>query len=141
MLPAYSDIRALTERKPDWYDARGVPRYARFHPSLLGVYDRMAVLVEIECASESCGKRLLVGDGLPQHNFVLHRPGDVEFIENKIERFVEGWSFGDPPRHDCPGGGETMVCNEVRIVEVWEQLDFEWRRRSDLEVALVEGEA
>jgi hypothetical protein len=48
VLPKYEDILALAERagagEPLWADENGVPRFAKFHPDLLGVYDRYAVL-------------------------------------------------------------------------------------------------
>lgn len=132
MLPNYADIRALTDAEPIWFDERGVPRYAPFHPRLLGVYDRYAVLAEIEC--QSCGERMLVGEGRPQHLF--HAVGrSVEVLEQSMADLAQNFVFGDPPRHDCPGAGETMTCIERRIVEAWEQVDFEWVRRSEHEIA------
>ena len=133
MLPAYSDIRALTDVAPTWFDHDGVPRYAPFHPGLLGVYDRFAVLAEIEC--QSCGQRFLIGEGRPKH--VIHAlHGDVEIIEQDLANLAQNFVFGDPPRHDCPGAGETMSCIERRIVEAWQQVDFEWVRQPEFEIGL-----
>ena len=131
MLPSYADIRALTESEPSRFDRNGVPRYAPFHPRLLGVYDRFAVLAEIEC--QACGTRLLIGEGRPKHCIHLAH-GEAEVIEQSLETLAHDFVFGDPPRHDCPGAGETMGCIERRIVEAWEQVDFAWVRRPEHEI-------
>jgi hypothetical protein len=129
MRPDYADIRSLTDREPLWFTVGGVPRYAPFRPDMLGVYDRSAVLVKVAC--QSCGAEMLVGDGAAA--FTLHRLARGEVFEVTIERFASRWTCGDPPRHDCPGGGETMSAEELEIVEAWEQVDFDWKRRPDLE--------
>jgi len=131
MLPDYSDIRALTDRQAEWYDTNGVPRYAPFAPRLLGVYDVMALLAEVEC--QSCHKMLLVGDGQGSYGFVGVGSENITVVVNKIDAFVSDWSFGDPPRHDCPGAGETMTCESTNIVEVWQRVHLDWTRRPDLE--------
>ena len=68
MLNEYTDILALADRagvgSPLWWDEGGVPRFAPFHPTLLGVYDQYAVLGEVTCAS--CHKSMLVGLGRPK---------------------------------------------------------------------------
>ncbi len=133
MLPSYADIRALTDVAPTWFDHDGVPRYAPFHPRLPGVYDRFAVLAEIEC--QSCGERLLIGEGRPKH--VIHTlHGEVELLEQDLANLAQNFVCALPPRHDCPGAGETMSCIERRIVEAWQQEDFEWVRRPEHEIAL-----
>ncbi|MHB1852933.1 MAG: hypothetical protein ACYCU6_12290, partial [Acidimicrobiales bacterium] len=133
MLPSYADIRALTDAEPVWYGDNGVPRYAPFHPRLLGVYDKIAVLAEIKC--QSCAALLLVGRGTPLHTF--HVPlGQIEVVQHSLEKLARGFVFGDPPRHGCPGAGETMGCIERRIVEAWERVDLGWVRRPEHEIAL-----
>ena len=133
MLPSYSDIRALTDTEPIWFDHGGVPRYAPFSPRLLGVYDHIAVLAEIEC--QSCARRLLVGEGRPRQ-CVHFDHGDAALVEQSLETLARGFVFGDPPRHGCPGAGETMGCIERRIVEAWERVDFGWVRRPEHEIGL-----
>lgn len=132
MLPDYADIKDAIDREPDWFTADGIPRYWPFHPDMLGVYDTMAVLVEIECAS--CQEAMLVGDGLPTVTLTIpDEPAAMRPVINDVERFVSEWSMGDPPRHYCPGGGGTMVCDEVAVIEVWDRDGAgEWRR-PDLE--------
>ena len=133
MLPSYADIRALTDVEPCWFDQSGVPRYAPFVFRLLGVYDHVAVLVEVEC--QSCGKRLLVGEGRPEH-CVHFDHGEALIVKQSLEALAKGFVFGDPPRHDCPGAGETMGCIERRIVEAWERADLQWVRRPEHEIGL-----
>jgi hypothetical protein len=47
---------------------------------------------------------------------------------------LDGFHFGEPLRH---GGcvGETMNCEDLRVVEAWEQEKehYKWMRRGDLE--------
>jgi len=142
MRPSYSDIRALTDQESLWFTKDGVPRYQPFYPKMLGVYDRSAVLVEIECGS--CGRRMLIGDGTPA--MTLFRIARGEFSEITLERFAKSWVAGDPPRHDCPGAGETMSANEVAIIEAWERTGSNpdaWVRRTDMEGPIADpvGEA
>jgi hypothetical protein len=131
MRPDYTDIRALTDQEPLWFTIGGVPRYAPFHPSMLGVYDRSAVLVNVAC--QSCDAEMLIGDGAAA--LTLHRLAKGEVEEITIERFASRWTCGDPPRHNCPGSGETMSAVELEIIEAWERVDFDWKRRVDLEGA------
>ena len=132
MYPKYEDILALAKRanagEPTWWDENGVPRYAAFHPELLGVYDRYAVLAEVTCAS--CGRVMPVALGRPKleigPNATLARI-DLASLVN----LVEAW--GDPPRHDLRPGercaGETMSAGRVQVLQAWEQGDdFEWHR-------------
>lgn len=119
MKPAYKDILALTDRSPIWWDENGVPRYAPFHPSMLGVYDQFAILAEIAC--QSCPALLLVGKG------------STCLETQALPELVAGFIYGDPPRHNCPGAGETMSSEEVRVVEAWEKERFEWVRRPEME--------
>ncbi len=129
MLPSYRDILDAVGREPLWYSEPGVPRFAPFAPSMLGVYDEWAVLAEVPCVA--CPKVLLVGLG---GSSSLHLLLDHERFFDTIEEFVESATcFGDPPHHCCPGGGDTMVSGDVRIVEVWERRRTVWSRRPDLE--------
>lgn len=130
MKQAYADIRALTDDAPLWFTRDGVPRYQPFHPKMLGIYDRSAGLFEIAC--QSCGQRLMVGDGAP--TLTLHSLMRSEVVEIHVEAFVHGWTCGDPPRHDCSGGGETMHATEISVIEAWEEPAVgDWVRRIDLE--------
>ncbi|MHB1784268.1 MAG: hypothetical protein ACYCTE_16585, partial [Acidimicrobiales bacterium] len=99
MLPSYADIRALTDAEPTWFDRNGVPRYAPFSPRSLGVYDYFAVLAEIAC--QSCGKHMLIGEGLPKTS-IHFAHGDADVVQHGLEKLARGFLFGDPPRHGCP---------------------------------------
>lgn len=134
MKPAYRDILALANGKGvEWWDDNGVPRFAPFEPGLLGVYDDFAVLVEIECQSDYCHQRFLVGAGAKRLNIYPSR-----VVETTLESFAMSYDYGDPPRHDAPGGsgrcaGETMSSGAVRVVEAWERVDLAWVRRPQFE--------
>lgn len=127
MLPSYEDIRSLIDREPDWFDGNGTPRYRPFHPRMLGVYDRYAVLVEIAC--QACHKAFKVGVGETRYDLF------PEPHWNTLESLAEGFHYGDPPRHDgCVG--YTMNCEDVRVLEAWRSVmrgDAEWERVPDLE--------
>ena len=130
MLPDYADIRALTDRAPDWFDGDGVPRYAPFTPDMLGVYDKFAVLVTIGC--QGCRTTFLVGTGVPSYSLWGGEPKMWTLPE-----LAENFHYGDPPRH---GGcvGETMQCEDYRIVEAWEMRrgEYEWVRVPESEKEL-----
>jgi hypothetical protein len=134
MLPDYADIRALTDTEPLWFDGNGVPRYATFDPDMLGVYDKFAMLVEIEC--QACAQRFLVGQGWAEWDLLYDFQAPHK---NSLESLATGYHYGDPPRHGgafCPAG-DTMNCIDVRIVEAWEKVwsstGFEWIRHPKIE--------
>lgn len=130
MLPDFDDIIALTERRPDWYDAAGTPRYRDFTPDMLGVYDRFAVYAVIAC--QACRQMFRVGVGYTHENLHAVLLGDEEHMLNTLESIAGGFHYGDPPRH---GGcsGETMNCDDLRIIEAWEKSRGRWARVRKLE--------
>lgn len=119
MLPDYSDIRELTDREPVWYTTGGVPRYREFHPSMLGVYDKYAVLKLVGC--QACGDTFLIGVGVPRHTFPLGTP-----VEWTLEKLLEADACGDPPRHGCVG--DTMSVDEYNNLEGWVREGSDWKR-------------
>lgn len=142
MLPDYEDIRKRIQIAPLWYDDNGTPRYDRFNPDMLGVYDQWAMCVEIAC--QRCGIRFLVGRGWTREAFCKH---GVEFRDLPSREDVESFHYGDPPRHGCVG--DTMNCDDIRVVEFWRKDckcagkfhendcgRFEWRRDPELEIRL-----
>lgn len=136
MLPRYDDILELTDScgmDPDWFDEHGVPRFRPFHPTMLGVYDCFAVLATIRCADRHCQKPMLVGVGWPKINMLAVLTGRQDRAFNNLESLATGFDFGDPPRHDCTGAGETMRSDVVEILQAWERPDTLWQRRADLE--------
>lgn len=155
MLRMYEDIRAVMG-EPLWFDDHGVPRYIAFSPERLGVYIHECALVLIGC--QSCNATFKVAFGWNPWGgcatcFRMH-----EFMTP--ERLKEdGLHYGDPPRHDCPGAGETMNCDDIRVLEWWRRQDgetvmskelgvevvkdpvawMEWRRVPELEVPLCDA--
>jgi hypothetical protein len=139
MLPKYEDILALANaigRRPLWWDEDGVPRFAPFHPRLLGVYDRYAALGELMCAA--CGKRMPVGVGRP--GITITRDNVTTYDLADVIAVLE--SFGDPPRHDDERGGsdgntgcagETMTSTFTHLIETWVLGNhFQWERNPRL---------
>lgn len=116
MRSNYSDIRALIDMEPLWFDMHGAPRYAPFHPSLCpSIYAHQVILLEIAC--QHCGQRF-----------------KVEMHEHwSWERLVDPKKlhYGDPPAHSCTG--DTMNCVDLAVLEVWTKSEFKWRRRRKLE--------
>lgn len=136
MLPDYADIRALSDRGPNWFDENGVPRYAPFHPKMLGVYDHHALLVKIRC--QRCRQVFLVGEGWPTSGI----RGD-QLVTFDLAGIAERYHYGDPPAH---GGcvGNTMNSEPLRIVQAWTtQVPDDtyhvpdWRRIPELEKDIV----
>lgn len=133
MLISYDDITSRISEPPKWYTKEGYPRYCGFSPKETGVYSVFSILVEIQC--QSCHRTFLVGEGFNRYNiFELLRLNEEKYI-NVLEDIVKSYHYGDPPRHFCTGGGDTMNCDDIRFIEVWEKKNYplEWLRREDLE--------
>lgn len=134
MLPDYDDIRELIDRPPDWFDKYGVPRYKPFSPDMLGIYDDFALLVLIQC--QSCTQFMKVGSGWSHYDqYRYFRMGDDLPEPWTLRDLAEGYHYGDPPRHGCPGAGETMGCIEIKIQEAWtrDRKKREWVRDAGVE--------
>lgn len=114
----YEDILSRIKEEPLWYDTNGVPRYAKFEPNLCpDIYSNTVILMEIAC--QYCGQRF-----------------DVEMHAGIFGTQLrpKGWHYGDPPRHDCPGGGDTMNCDDIAVLECWHREGMgDWVRRRELE--------
>ena len=141
MLRSYSDITSRLG-EPLWWDEHGAPRYEPFNPRMLGVYDDIAVLYRIKC--QACLKPMLVASSSnPMSRMKWHwmfaKDGD-EYPKPDLAKFCVGIHYGDPPRHGCPGAGETMNCYDTEIIEAWERYEGgqfkEWTRHPELEVEL-----
>lgn len=133
MLPAYEDItRRLGE--PLWYDRHGVPRYDPFRPDMCGVYACYTALLEIEC--QGCGKRFKTAVDYPSYELC---GGRLWWPQLPTAEDEGDFRYGDPPPHDCPGGGlcagSTMGSVTRRILEFWVKDGFEWTRRREYEFA------
>lgn len=140
MKTNYSDIRDKIKQQPQWYDENGVPRYGKFHPDFCpDVYTDEVILLEISC--QDCGKRFLVEMHWGFHLKVFDR--HLESFTTKLRQWLKknrkGWCpihYGDPPWHNCVG--DTMNCIDLRILEFWKRLDFEWKRLKKFEIKLEE---
>lgn len=142
MYPIYRDLRERLGA-PLWHDTYGVPRYAVFNPSLLGIYNDWTVLFLVQC--QSCAMRFPCAAGVSTLKYVISaleknrdNPdftiSDREDMSKVLERMV-GW--GDAPWHTSEGvqdsfdgqcAGTTMKTDIVAILEVWHKEDFEWKK-------------
>lgn len=131
MKARYEDIRALTDKVPEWWDENGVPRYAPFRPNLLPcIYAREVVLMEIAC--KNCGDRFRV----EMHSEPLSNESLADAIEasKDSEPYESTIHYGDPPAHGC--AGDTMNCSDLKVLEYWRRQAGEWVRDAAFEVEL-----
>lgn len=122
MHEGYEDITSRIVEAPTWYDQNGTPRYGKFHPNRCpNIYSDVVVLMEIAC--QSCGKRFSV----EMHAGI--------FGGSRRNLLPSRWHYGDPPRHVCSGGGDTMNCEDLVVIQVWVKSNplREWKRRRNLE--------
>lgn len=122
----YSDIRKRIPEPPKWFDSNGVPRYDEFRPEdVPSIYAGEACLMEIAC--QACGERIMVG--MERHRY----DGGKTLAEAITENFIH---YGDPPIHGDGCSGNTMNCEDLRVVQYWRRKDFDWERDPTLEVEL-----
>ncbi len=120
MHESYEDITSRIAEEPTWYDSNGTPRYGKFTPDRCpNIYSHCVALLQIAC--QSCGEKF-----------------DVEMhtdIWSDRESIPKKWHYGDPPRHVCGGGGDTMNCEDLVVLEVWNKSGAfnKWRRLHKLE--------
>ncbi len=117
MLIGYEDVKSRINEEPKWYTTHGYPRYCDFGPRETGVYVKFALLVEIQC--QSCHQPFLIGEGYNRENWNAVMRDDKENFMNDINKIVKHYHYGDPPNHGCVG--DTMNCDDIRFIEVWEQ--------------------
>jgi hypothetical protein len=121
----YEDIRSRIAETPTWYDANGTPRYGPFTPEMCpNIYAHTVVLLRIACAGAGCRQRF-----------------DVEMHDDFFSpiRNPKNLHYGDPPRHPCEYGGDTMNCDDIAVLEVWHRKGVgDWVRIMDLE-GLIDG--
>jgi len=134
MLARYIDILDLTSEKPQWYDAVGVPRFCKFHPSSNhNIYAEEALLLEIAC--QGCGKKFKVSMEWHVMDMLI---GRVDKLSERIKQDAIHW--GDPPCFDCCSGA-TMNCYDLRVLEFWQRsadTRYSWVRVPELEVEFKE---
>ena len=129
----YKDITDKLGR-PMWWDEAGCPRYCAFGPyETNGIYASQVALLEIAC--QNCGERFMVAMA-----FTKWRPEDFEDGASLRERIIAGHiHYGDPPNFNCCPAGPTMNCEDLRVVEYWEQVGIQWQRDPLLEIVLPDG--
>jgi hypothetical protein len=114
LKPEYTDITSRIFGEPKWYDQNGTPRYGKFKPELSSdIYADTVVLLLIAC--QACDTQFKV----EMHNSWLK--------ESVVPRNLH---YGDPPMHCCSGGGATMNCEDLEVLEVWHKSrgSREWQR-------------
>lgn len=136
-MRSYSDITKLLG-PPIWWDDNGVPRYEPFSPDMLGVYDRLGILLTIEC--QACDRKFKVAialDGIAVHCSNLLRENGTLNRQAAAEISIYAFHYGDPPPHDCMG--DTMNSTLKSIDEAWsKEAAVDWVRIPELEA--VSGE-
>jgi hypothetical protein len=114
----YEDIRSRIGEDPTWYDANGTPRYGPFTPEMCpNIYSNEVVLLRIAC--QYCRAFF-----------------DVEMHSDFFSpiKHPKKLHYGDPPVHECAGGGDTMNCDDIAVLEVWHREGIgDWLRRPDFE--------
>lgn len=141
MLAAYDDIRSRIPEEPKWFDSNGVPRYDAFSPEAVpDIYANEAVLYRIQC--QACGLAFDVADELSSTDIILKRGTPLH------EQITTGsLHYGDPPRHGVNGdtghlcAGDTMNCEDIRVLEYWRRESLDWERDQRLEISLDDAEA
>lgn len=144
----YDDITSRIKEAPSWYTTNGVPRYGKFNPGEANsIYAAFSILYKIEC--QSCHRPFLIGVDYDQYDLylyqvdttILDKYGDGDqwvplcythftplMMDSEghpivktltIKEVIDGWGYGDPPRHDCIG--DTMSSIERETVEMWDR--------------------
>jgi len=124
MHDSYIDITSRIAEDPMWWDANGTPRYGEFIPHRCpNIYAHWVWLYRIAC--QSCGKEFEV----EEH--------DVWFATERAT--PKNSHYGDPPIHGCTG--DTMNCDDLEVLEVWNQesKSWEWVRHPELEGSMTES--
>lgn len=133
MKSNYKDIVSRIKENPQWYDIHGTPRYDKFHPELSpNIYAKQVILLEISC--QYCQKRFLVEMNWGTSDQIIEL---AIYPKNKFKRFedkIDTLHYGDPPNHSCVG--DTMNCEDLRIVEFWDRKDSFWHRLEQYEIII-----
>jgi len=132
VLHDYPDITSRIKDPVLWYDTHGVPRYDSFTPSLCpDIYANEVALMEIAC--QACGDRFPV----ELHNSLLMILRNGKKLSDKVRD--NSIHYGDPPIHGGGCSGNTMNCDDLRIIEFWRRDRFDWTRVPELEIRLQDG--
>jgi len=127
----YADITSRIVESPTWYDEHGVPRYGAYGPDASpNIYADQVAFLRIRC--QDCGRQFVVEMSGGNWDRIRNRPLlDERVRDGSIH-------YGDPPRHDCRGAGDTMNSIPERVLEFWKQTHalVEWERVPELEVEI-----
>ena len=138
MWAKYEDIISRLG-EPLWWDEHAVPRYNLFDRKLVAdIYAQEIALVEIQC--QRCLKRFDVTFSYGP----MQQAANPNWPSLSKEVIDDTLHYGDPPRHnDLSGqecGGETMNCNELRVLQFWRvSPKHGWHRIARLEIRLERG--
>jgi hypothetical protein len=136
MFPYYKDIiEKLGE--PKWFTENGYPRYCEFSPEESSdIYADEVVLLRIACQgcktqfdvemTSSFGKRLTFKR--------LTQSDKVDTLSDEIGK--KEIHYGDPPNIECCPAGPTMNCIDVKILQYWRSIDFQWLRYPEFEIEI-----
>lgn len=126
----YEDILNAVGKEPLWFDQNGVPRFDKFTPNLVSIYDDQAVLFKIAC--QNCGRIFTVA----------MTSGKFDKIKLSEAVLSHALHYGDPPNIRCCGSGPTMNCKDLQVLEFWDRSEFlsKWHRIPELEILLPEHE-
>lgn len=139
MKARFEDIRSRIKEVPTWHDENGTPRYGKFSPDLSpNIYAREVILFEIAC--QYCHQRFDVEMNFGAFDRLQGKKSFKESLDVlvKLKNRASSFSpihYGDPPIHECPGGGTTMNCYNLRIKQFWFR-NFEWKRLRKYEIKL-----
>lgn len=128
MLPDYEDIRSRITEPPKWFDRHGVPRYCDPIPNeCSNIYANVVVFYRIRC--QACGEKFVV-ESVEDSMQRAMRPERLSLLDIIHSRALH---YGDPPRHGDGCGGDTMNCEDERVMAVWVKQPenrFDWVRLS-----------
>jgi len=134
----YEDILKLTKREPIWFDENAVPRYCEFSPKVIAdIYADECSLVLIQC--QSCHTEFKVA--FSDEKFSIRKMITESFVGRKLSTLAESIRghqihYGDPPNMRCCPAGNTMNCDDIKVLEYWRRSKFGWKRIRKLEIVL-----
>lgn len=127
---------------PKWSDHSGFPRYGEFSPkNVSNIYAGAVFLIEIAC--QACYRKMDVAvsfsiqrlclneqyrkiwdeiakeNNIPDGKLIFGKHWQDFFRKLSKDELLTMLHYGDPPRHDCSGAGETMSCIDLKIKECW----------------------
>lgn len=126
MHQQYSDILALSDQPPVFWQEGGVPRFTPFTPSVApDIYADEVALVRIQC--QSCGHPFdicFTSSGTTRLVKALRATRIADEAARLSETFrlsalikKRSLQYGDPPNIGCCAAGASMTSDTVRVLE------------------------